>query len=102
MMPQSDLDKLCSLESLRARILLDQERTWKLKRGPMDRSWGSKYHSDFAYLRVDHFKPLFKEPKQVKIGEIIKVISYFSRLIEEEDNCSMYSVVHLNNWFSQR
>jgi hypothetical protein len=56
---------------------------------------GNKVHgfSKLASPGVGHFKEIFREPDEVKIGEILKLISFFPRLIEEEDNLALYSVV---------
>jgi hypothetical protein len=39
---------------------------------------------------VDHFNNLFKEPPQVKMEEVLKLISFFPRMIEEEDNRDLF------------
>jgi len=37
-------------------------------------------------LGFNNFQSLFKEVEKVKMGKILKLISYFPRLIKEEDN----------------
>jgi hypothetical protein len=34
-------------------------------------------------MGVKHFKTLFKEPEKLKMGEILKLISYLRRLVED-------------------
>jgi hypothetical protein len=43
-------------------------------------------------LGVQHFQHIYKEPVKENIGEIMKVVSYFPRMIEEEKNKSLFRV----------
>jgi hypothetical protein len=44
-------------------------------------------------LGVKHLSEIFKELGRDNIGEIWKVVSYFSRMVEEEDNAEMFREV---------
>ena len=44
-------------------------------------------------LGVDHFLNLFNESKHVNMGKILKLISFFPRLIDEEENHDLYKEV---------
>jgi hypothetical protein len=44
-------------------------------------------------LGVKHFSYIFKEPERANIGEILKVISYFPRMLEDEDNEELFKEV---------
>jgi hypothetical protein len=46
-----------------------------------------------ASLGVDYFKSLFKELKQVNMGEILKKIHLFQRIIKDEVNQDLYRVI---------
>jgi hypothetical protein len=44
-------------------------------------------------MGVQHFTSIFKEPKSSNINEIVKVASYFPRLISDEDNQTLFKEV---------
>jgi hypothetical protein len=48
---------------------------------------------NLAALGVDHFKGLFKEPDKINMDVILKQISLFPQLIEEEENGNMYKEI---------
>jgi hypothetical protein len=41
---------------------------------------------------VQYFNDIFKEHERENIGEIIRVVAYFPRMVDEEDNENMYKV----------
>jgi len=46
-----------------------------------------------ADLGVQYFSDAFKEPKRANIREIIRVVDYFPRMVDEEDNENMYKTI---------
>jgi hypothetical protein len=44
-------------------------------------------------LGVKHFPYIFKEPERENIGEILKVVSYFPKMVEDEDNEELFNEV---------
>jgi hypothetical protein len=48
---------------------------------------------ELADLGIQHFKGIFEEPTSANIGEILRVISLFPRLVNEEDNERMFMSV---------
>jgi hypothetical protein len=53
-----------------------------------------------AELGVKHFEGIYKEPKRENLAEILKVISYFPRMINEELNEDLYILVTKEELFS--
>jgi hypothetical protein len=49
-----------------------------------------------AALGVEHYRELFKEPEKKRIKEILRQVSLFFRLIEEEENCELFKEVTLD------
>eukprot|EP01018_Ginkgo_biloba_P002298 Gb_28324 [translate_table: standard] len=48
---------------------------------------------DLAAFGVQHFSDIFKEPDRSNIGEIIKVATYFPRMVSDKDNAYLFRVV---------
>jgi hypothetical protein len=54
----------------------------------LNHSKRNKVHGfqDLVALTIDHFNNLFKEPLKANMAKILKQLSLFPHLIEEEDN----------------
>jgi hypothetical protein len=48
---------------------------------------------NLASLGVDHFKDLFMELQQEKVGEMLKLISLFPKLVDREENRELFREV---------
>ena len=46
-----------------------------------------------AEIGVAHFEQLYRDIEKVNIVKILKVVSYFTRLVQEEDNVRLYGQV---------
>jgi len=54
----------------------------------------------FKKLGVKYFEGLYKEPKRSNLNKILKFISYFLIMINEELNGDLYSIVTKDDLFS--
>ena len=52
-----------------------------------------------AYLGVAHIEHIYKDPNRENISEILKVVSYFPRLLEDKDNERMHDPISKNELF---
>eukprot|EP01018_Ginkgo_biloba_P018081 Gb_04379 [translate_table: standard] len=111
-------EKTCvtELESKKCKLLLDREKDWRIKsraiwlqQGDQNTKYFHNYArfrenqntiweltgrggiiKDLAALGVQHFSGIFKEPDRANLGEIIKVVTYFLRMVGDEDNAMLY------------
>eukprot|EP01018_Ginkgo_biloba_P032610 Gb_14068 [translate_table: standard] len=70
-----------------ARFRENQYTIWELTGREGNKVRGFK---DLAAFAVQHFNELFKEPDRINIGEIIKVVTYFPRMVGNEDNAILF------------
>lgn len=73
-----------------ARFRKNQNTIWELSDFK-----GNKVCGFFALtnLVVIYFKKTFKKPKHMDIGEVLKLVGIFPRLIDEEENEAIYNPV---------
>jgi hypothetical protein len=117
------LNSIKLLESKKCKLLLDRQNDWRLKsrtiwlnqgdqntkffhnyarfRESQNTNWelsnreGEKVQGfqELAELGVQYFNDIFREPERENIGEIIRVVAYFPRMVDEEDNENLYKAV---------
>ena len=65
---------------------------------------GKKFHGfkNLAELEVYHFSNIYKKPERVTIVGIVKVCSFYPKLISLEDNETMFEEVSLDELLEVR
>jgi hypothetical protein len=51
-------------------------------------------------LGVAHFEKIYREPRHSKVVEMLKILSYFPSLVEDDDNREFYKEISQEELFA--